>query len=237
MIIRLLPLLLAVLPAAHAADSTELDAREQQRLNGYGWALYNNLFDNNTYQYSPLSHSLDMQMELAAADRWREIEYGGGRNAVWQDPERGLVSAIASYLRYDTEQVYRFGAEGEWYHGSLTASGHAGYLEGSIKSQPFAGVDLRWYATDNLSLQFGGEQIDDITMGRIRMEYQPGFEKFQGLSFFARAAGGSEDHEYILGGFRYSFGESGSLLMRDRGNPNAVDADRLSPHFESLYFR
>ena len=234
MLCRLVPLLFAALPAVHAA---EFGAREQQRLDGYGWTLYDNLFNNNSYQYSPLSHSLDSQLNLRAVDHWRDIETGGGRNPVWQDPERGLISAIASYLRYDTEQVYRFGAEGEWYYGPLTASGHAGYLEGTIESQPFAGIDLRWYATETLSFQVGGEQISDVTLGRVRMEYQPQFEKMQGLSFFARAAGGTEDNQYVLGGFRYSFGSSGSLLLRDRGNPNAVGADRLSPHFESLYYR
>lgn len=237
MLYRLLPLLLACLPTAHAADSDTSNAQEQQQLNSYGWTLYDSLFSKDAYLYSPLSHSLDQQIGVAALDHWQEVEAGGGRSLLWQDTERGLVSAIASYLRYDTEQVYRFGAEGQWYYGALTATGRAGYLEGSIESQPFAGLDLRWYATDNLSFQIGGEQFNDTTLGRVRMEYQPSFDSFEGLSFFARAASGNQNNQYVLGGFRYTFGESGSLLLRDRGNPQAVEADRLSPHFESLYYQ
>lgn len=245
MLYRLLPLILVTLSTAvHAADSADSSrTEEQQRLNGYGQSLFTG---GSADMYLPLSHSFDRQMSVAAYDHWQEVEYGGGRRAIWQDPKRGLVSAIASYLRYDSEQHYRFGAEGQWYHGALTASGRAGYLTatgqpaylynyGDPESQPFAGIDLRWYATDNLSFQVGGEQINDVTLGQLRMEYQPSFDSFNGLSFFARAAGGSEDNEYVLGGLRYSFGDSDSLILRDRGNPNAAAADRLSPYFKSLY--
>ncbi len=258
MLYRLLPLLLAVtsLPVIAAESGKPLDgngqASEQQRLEGYGWTLYDNLFSNGeSYLYSPLSHSLDSQLRLAAFDHWNDVHTGGGRSLLWQDPERGLINAIASYLDYSTGHYYRFGAEGEWYHGSLTASGRAGYLHNtgqpgylfntdSFESQPFAGIDLRWYATDNLSFQIGGEQINDITLGKIRLEYQPRFDSLNGLSFFARAAHGSQDNEYVLGGVRYSFGqgfgESPSLLLRDRGNPAATGVDQLSPDFKSLYY-
>ncbi len=260
MLYRLLPLLLIIVsPAVSAADTldnkmTGIDQdAEQQRLNGYGWKLYDNMFNSDQgYLYSPLSHSPDIQLQVAALEQWDNIQTGGGRSPLWQDPERGLVSAIASYLNYNAGQHYRFGAEGEWYHGALTASGRAGYLhntgaqptylysDDAFETQPFAGVDLRWYATDNLSLQIGGETVNHSTMGNIRMEYQPGFDHFDGLSFFARAAHGDEDNEYVLGGVRYSFGDdygdSPSLLIRDRGNPNAPNADRLSPEFKSLYY-
>ena len=232
------PLMLIGLSTVQATDTDSFNAERRQMLDGYGWAMYDNVFSNESQLYSPLGYSLDKQIDVASIDQWREVRSGGGRSAVWQDPERGLVSAIASYLEYDAEQLYRFGAEGQWYYGAITASGRAGYLEGSLESLPFAGLDLRWYATENFSLQLGGEQINDITLGRVRLEYQPGFDKLQGLSFFASAAGGSQDNQYVLGGLRYTFGfgDSGSLLFRDRYNTDAA-TDRLSPRFESLYFR
>lgn len=249
MLYRVLPLVLLIFPTAYAADTADGSiTTEEQRLNGYGWTLFNNLFNSgDADMYSPLAHSLDRQIDLTALDHWKTVESGGGKRAIWQDPERGLVSAIASYLHYDTEQLYRFGAEGQWYYGALTASGRAGYLTGTghsgslysygeTETQPFAGVDVRWYATENLSFQVGGEQIDDATLGLVRMEYQPSFDNsLDGLSFFARAASGDEENEYVLGGFRYTFGDSDSLILRDRGNPNAAAADSLSPYFKSLY--
>jgi len=232
------PLILICMSTVQAADTDGFDTERQRSLDGYGWTMYDNVFSNESQLYSPLGHSLDKQLDVATLEQCREVRAGGGRSAVWQDPEHGLVSAIASYLQYDTEQLYRFGAEGQWYYGAITASGRAGYLEGSLESQPFAGLDVRWYATENLSFQVGGEQINDTTLGRLRLEYQPGFDKLQGLSFFASAAGGSQDNEYVLGGLRYTFGfgDSGSLLFRDRYNTDAA-TDRLSPRFESLYFR
>lgn len=240
---HLIPLVFTAATASvFAADTMD----EQQRLQGYGQSLYGSLFHTDA-SYSPLGDSVDRQLSLAAYDHWSDIQMGGGRRTLWQDPEHGLVNAIASYLHRDSEQFYRFGAEGEWYHGALTASGRAGYLTATGQpgylynydnygSQPFAGVDLRWYATENLSFQIGGEQIDNKTLGNVRLEYQPSMDDFNGLSFFARAAGGSEDNEYVLGGVRYSFGESPSLIHRDRGNPGATALDRLSPTFQSLHY-
>lgn len=228
--------------AAVAGDK----AAEQQRLDDYGWSLSEQLLYGENSLYAPLNLSVDRPLMFGGGfDRGRGVRTGGGRTAVWQDPELGLVSAIASYLEYGTEQHYRFGAEGQWYHGSITASGRAGYLTGSshsylnreMASQPFAGVDVRWYATDNLSFEIGGEQIEDITMGRLRLEYQPVFRNLKGLSFFAHAAGGHVDSEYVLGGFRYSFGDSPSLMLRDRGDPDAAALDRLSPYFRSMQTR
>lgn len=257
MLYRMLVLLLIVtgIPVmAVAADTLnkEVDgidqASEQQRLDGYGWTLLLN--DDSDYLYSPVSHSLDTRMQLMAFNHWNEIEMGGGRSTLWSDSELGLVNAIASYLDYNSGHYYRFGAEGKYYYGSLTASGRAGYLQSTgqpgyfydsnaFESQPFAGFDLRWYATDNLSFQIGGEQINDVTTGKIRLEYQPSFDNVSGLSFFARASHGNEDNEYVLGGVRYSFGQglndAPSLLMRDRSNPYATGADQLSPEFRSLY--
>lgn len=244
MLYRMLPLMLGLaFMTAHADTSTA----EQKRLQGYGWTLYNDLFTgDDAYLYSPVSDSPDRRLEMATTYYWSDIETGGGRSPVWQDPERGLVNAIASYLYRDSEQIYRLGAEGEWYHGALTAIGRAGYVHGrgepgylysgdAFESRPFAGLDLRWYATDNLSFQIGGQQLNDATVGQIRLEYQPGFNSMNGLSFFARASGGDHDSQYVLGGFRYSFGEAPSLLLRDRGDPAATAADRLSPYFRSLH--
>jgi hypothetical protein len=71
-------------------------------------------------------------------------------------------------------------------------------------------------------------------MGRVRLEYQPAFRQMKGLSFFAHAAGGHLESEYVLGGFRYNFGDTPSLLLRDRGDPDAASLDHLSPYFRSL---
>lgn len=234
--------LLAAWGSVAIAASDKAD--EPQQMDDYSWALSEQLFSSEQSLYTPLGLLFDRPLLFGAGpDRWHEVRAGGGRAPIWQDPERGLVSAIASYLEFGTEQYYRFGAEGQWYRGSITTSGRAGYLSGSThghyldkrtETLPFAGLDIRWYATDNLSFEVGGEQIDDITMGRLRLEYQPAFRNLKGLSFFAHAAGGHLESEYVLGGFRYSFGDSPSLMLRDRGDPDAAALDRLSPYFRSL---
>jgi hypothetical protein len=113
---------------AGAGDKTD----EQQRLDDYGWSLSEQLFSAEDSLYAPLNLTFDRELMLSGSlDRRRDVRAGGGRTTVWQDPELGLVSAIASYLEYGTEQYYRFGAEGQWYRGSITTSGRAGYLTGS----------------------------------------------------------------------------------------------------------
>jgi hypothetical protein len=186
--------------------------------------------------YSPLSHAfMNGQSDLLRLDRpFEEIDWGGGRGLLWHDPEQGLVGAIASYLRFDSQQYYRFGAEGEWYSGPLTAAGRAGYLEGDITSVPFASLDLRWYATDNLLFEAGGEQVSDVTFGKLRFEYQPEFTDLNGLSFFARAAGSTDENNYIFGGVRYYFGGHQTLIHRHRGQPQESTLDSLFGTFDSL---
>ncbi|MEX2515800.1 MAG: hypothetical protein WD572_02650 [Gammaproteobacteria bacterium] len=215
--------------------ATTLPASAEQLRSGYLFDLLD--YERQMAVSQPLGHSLQQHFGQMGELQWGEAHYSDGGGLLWRNPERGLLSTRSSYLSYDTEQLYRFGAEGEWYKGSLTALGRAGYIDSTLESQPFAGVDLRWYATDNFSVQIGGEQIDDISLGSLRMEYQPRLESVNGLSFFARAAGGHHDSQYVLGGLRYSFGDTPSLIQRDRSNPNAAEVDRLSPHFRSIYLR
>jgi hypothetical protein len=227
----LLLVALAPLPAVAGENA------DPAPLNGNGWSVPARLLYNDDPRTFPGLIPDSAALPGSSLERWLDGRAGSGRALLWRDPDHGLVRTIASYLEYGPEQHYRLGAEGQLFLGPFTAIGRAGYLTSTATwnepvPQHYAGMDLRWYATDNLSLEIGGEQLDDAALARVSLEYQPSQPMLRGFSFFAQAAHGGMDSEYILGGFRYSFGANPSLILRDRGD--AALLERLSPRFPSL---
>ena len=144
--------------------------------------------------------------------------WGLGGHAFWRDPDQGMVGVIASFAGLDGNQAGRIGVEGEIYLGDFSVLARGGYLFGDsmVSSGGFGRLDLRWYATDDLAVSAGGEVVAGDGVGRGRVEYQPGFAGFEGLSIFADAGGGSNDYYEVLAGVRFYFGETKSLKNRHR---------------------
>ena len=113
----------------------------------------------------------------------------------------------------------RFGAVSEVYRGSFTARGKAGYQRSDLGNGAYGSLDFTFYANEDLALRFGGalapgNKGDLLNMG---VEYQPGLERLQGLSFFADGAIGQSNFESVQAGVRYYFdGERRSLKARQR---------------------
>jgi hypothetical protein len=147
-----------------------------------------------------------------------DANWGIGGHAFWRDPDQGLVGIIGSYSGLDGREAGRIGVEGEIYLGDFSVLARGGYLFGdsAVDSGGFGRLDLRWYATDDLAVTAGGEVVAGDGVGRGRVEYQPGFAGFEGLSVFADAGGGSNNYYEVLAGVRFYFGETKSLKDRHR---------------------
>jgi len=170
--------------------------------------------------YSRFGVQADAILGAACGD----ANWGLGGHAFWRDPDQGMVGVMASFSGLDGNQAGRIGVEGEIYLGDFSVLARGGYLFGDsmVSSGGFGRLDLRWYATDDLAVTAGGEVVAGDGVGRGRVEYQPGFAGFEGLSIFADAGGGSNNYYEVLAGVRFYFGETKSL--KDRHRKDSVES-------------
>ena len=150
---------------------------------------------------------------------------GAAVHFFWRDSQRGLLGIAAGFANTETgsssaaNDVGAIVGEGELYLQDLTISGLAGYqFSDGAGDDGFLGrIDFEWYATDDLLLTAGLETnpVHDV-LGRVGVEYRPGFDALPGLSFFADGAFGENDFYRAYGGIRLYFGGSTTLKERHR---------------------
>ncbi|MCE9650257.1 MAG: hypothetical protein K8R18_11610 [Parvibaculum sp.] len=149
---------------------------------------------------------------------------GIGGHFFWRDPSKALLGLTLAHVEKKNDNAQdqaltRTGAEGEIYFDQFTISARGGYQFGSqVDDGIYSGVDLAWYATDNLRLVIGGANDPQLdTTGHVGAEFQPGIAALPGLSVFADAAVGDDSYVNASIGLRYYFGASEkSLKLRHR---------------------
>ncbi|MGE0152791.1 MAG: hypothetical protein AB7R90_09235 [Reyranellaceae bacterium] len=158
-----------------------------------------------------------------------DLYWGGGGHLFWRDPTVGLFGVYGQYGEYKNASASRLGVEGEAYFGRFTLGGNVAYQWGNdsnkvaVDDGVVAGVNLKFYVTDNFMLKVGGGVDTSAGFARGGFEFQPGFAALPGLSIFADAGGGGNDHFYALAGIRYYFGDNKTLIRRHReDDPDSV---------------
>jgi len=171
---------------------------------------------------APLGTSFGVQVDAAAGIADGTFYWGAGGHMFWRDPSKGLLGLFGQISEVHKGQLYRAGVEGEYYLSNVTLGGHAGYEIGNdsrrvhIDDGVIAGVNLKFYATDNFMMKVGGGIEAKSWYGRAGFEYQPGFAALPGLSIFADGGAGSDHLSYALAGIRLYFGANKSLIRRHR---------------------
>jgi hypothetical protein len=161
--------------------------------------------------------------------------WGTGGHLFWRNPEKALFGINGSYTETDNIDMNRIGVEGEYYLSDYTISALGGYQSGDVEDAGYGGIDLRYYATDNISVELGGRVVRDYTAGHISLEYQPGIKLLSGLSFFADLATGEEGYDHAMAGFNYYFGDEKSLKDRHRtDDPRNSLFDTVSSGFTAI---
>ena len=162
----------------------------------------------------PLGESLGAQIDAAGGT---DEYYGIGGHLFWRDPSAGMLGILGTVESWDSVDMQRVGAEGEVYFDSITLGGIAGYQTGDVDEGGYGRIDLKFYATPDFLLKAGGEFTPEMNLGRVGVEWRPGFNALPGLSIFADGELGEDDSDSIMLGITYHFGKKGSSLMhRDR---------------------
>jgi len=169
----------------------------------------------------PILEGIGLQVDGLAGSLDGEFTYGLGAHLFWRAPSTGLFGLVFSYMdASDLYDVWRIGAETEWYFDDLTLGGTLGYQDvdvSGLEGAFFAGVEASYYVDDDVKLTLGvtGLGYDD------NEDYQFGagveFGLGHGISIFGDGKIGTESDEAIMGGIRISlWGEGDTLKRRDR---------------------
>jgi hypothetical protein len=174
----------------------------------------------------PLGCAFGLQVDGAVGTLGNDDDAAGiGAHLFWRDPTVGLLGLIASYTHVNRDnslledQTFSLvGGEGELYFEQFTIAAAAGYSFGeNIEDGAYGSIDLRWYLTPDMMFTGGAEASKERGgIGKIGLEFQPGFDALPGLSFFADGAFGEEGLSTAMVGLRYYFGSPKSLMERHR---------------------
>lgn len=178
---------------------------------------------------APIGQQFGIQVDGAVGVAENDFYWGAGGHLFWRDPALGLFGVYGQHSEYRNAGATRLGVEGEAYFGQFTLGGNVAYQWGhdakrvAVDDGIVAGVNLKFYVTDNFMLRAGGGIEAGDGFGRAGFEFQPGFAALPGLSIFADAGGGENDHFYALAGIRYYFGQNKTLIRRHReDDPDVV---------------
>lgn len=184
---------------------------------------------------APIGQQFGIQVDGAAGSADGRFYWGAGAHLFWRDPTKGLLGIYGQHGEMKDAGVSRLGLEGDAYFGRFTLGGNVAYQWGNRSSRIevddgiVAGVNLKFYISDNFMVRAGGGVEAGSGFGRGGFEFQPGFAALPGLSIFADAGGGSNSNVYALAGIRYYFGDNKTLIRRHReDDPDTVPLTELN---------
>ncbi|MAK61102.1 MAG: hypothetical protein CMK09_09015 [Ponticaulis sp.] len=133
-----------------------------------------------------------------------------------RDPDKYMLGVLASYAGQDGDELTRVGGKGELYFEHFTVAAQVGAQFSDVFDEgPYGKFDVGWYATNNLLFSVGADISEESELGILSMDYRPGFEGYEGLSFYAEVNAGDGDQAFRLG-FRSQLYGTGTLKDRDR---------------------
>ncbi len=172
----------------------------------------------------PVQNQFGVQLDAGAGQMGADSFTGAGAHLFWRDPSRGMVDLQFGATFIDRTGVlvpdqtaYAIGVEGELYLDQFTIAANAGRIFGTnVTVGDYYGVDLSWYASNNLKLRIGYGQTPDVNgMANAGIEWMPMLDSLEGMAVYADYYNGT-GYENIGLGVRFYFGEGKSLKDRHR---------------------
>jgi len=146
-------------------------------------------------------------------------EDGGGLAAhyFYRNPESFLLGATAMWYDIEGYDIFRYGAESEFYLDDFTLAPSAGFQTGAANDgvTGFYSLDASYYPEENIKLTIGTQGYSNIIAGYAEAEWQP-FNDTP-MSFYINGGDVEDGNAFALVGVRFSFGVDGqSLKYRNR---------------------
>jgi hypothetical protein len=164
----------------------------------------------------PLNCAWGLQVDAGIGDLAGSTAGGLAAHLFTRDPTSHLLGAYAQWGAVGSDDVWRLGAEAEYYLGNISLEGLAGWEDtDSSGSDLFAALTLAYYPQDNLRLNVGYQRFFDTDAAAAGFEWLPVTSIIGSpVSFFAHAAVGDDDYATVFGGVRIYFGGPDKSLIR-----------------------
>jgi len=160
----------------------------------------------------PLNCSYGFQLDAAVGSLDDKSTGGVAAHAFTRNPNSHLLGAYGEFSAVGSNDIWRVGAEVEYYLDRITLSGLAGYENsGLTNGDVFAALDVSYYVMDNFKISAGYRHFLDIDAAAIGAEYQ--FENLP-ASLFVSGQLGDKGHRTALAGLRFYFGGADKALIR-----------------------
>jgi hypothetical protein len=161
----------------------------------------------------PFAENFGAQLELGAGN---DEYFGAGLQLFWRNPNDGLIGVFASHENELGLELDRFGAMGEVYIDRITLSTKVGLQSGDVASDIFGSLEVAYYASDALKLRLLGDFTPEVSTVTAGIEWRPALEVAPNLSVFADLSQSDRDQSSVMVGMTLHFGDSTSLMDRDR---------------------
>lgn len=167
----------------------------------------------------PIGCMFGLQLDGTAGVLDNEETGGAAVHLFTRDPSSYLLGIYGEYQAVDSNDIGRFGAEGELYLDRFTVSGLVGYEDSDQTNDDAFGIgQASFYVSENFRISGGVAHFLNVTAGTFGAEWQPDAHRFPlPLSLFVEGGVGSNDYATVFGGVRFYFGgEQKSLIRRHR---------------------
>lgn len=171
----------------------------------------------------PLDYTSGLQIDAGSRLFDQRFSGEGALHLFWGEPGEGQAGPVLAYWSYDGARWLRTGGELQGYWGDFTGYLQGGYQwgEGSDATTVDDGFYLcgrgTWYADDDAALWLGGGYgPDSSALGFAGGEVRPFPAEAPAWSLVAEGSLGSDEQWSAVAGIRYHFGETQSLIERER---------------------
>lgn len=180
----------------------------------------------------PVMENYGLQLDTLYSDSGSRNAGGFGAHYFYRDPKSFLAGATAAWYDVDGTDIFRVGAEAEFYIDDFTIAPSFGVQNGSAydNNTGYGNLNLSYYPEDNIKLSLSGNRYSNKDGAAIKAEWQP--DETTPLSVYLTAGDSEESKGFALFGLRYSFGTEGqSLKHRHRYS----DPENLLESMDNLF--
>jgi len=165
---------------------------------------------------APLGCMYGFQVDGGIGDLAGSTAGGLAGHIFARDPSRYLYGGYAQWGSVGGQDIWRIGAEAEFYRGNMTFEVLGGFEDTDrTKSDIFAALDVAFYSTENLRISAGYRRFVKVDAAGFGVEWQP--EELNlgvPVSFFLNGGVGSKSYATLYGGVRFHFGAANKSLIR-----------------------
>lgn len=220
-------------PAASSANSANASITDPAvsgpngKIEGIYGAINSNYLRGGAASYTlPIGQRYGAQIDASYLRAFETDIYGAGGHFFTRNPAKGLFGLATGFQHSTDFTDVLVGLEGEFYMRRMTLGAFVGYNHADMHVAPVfipnlanqtdfvaARLFATVYLTDNLALTAEYQNRFERNFYLARFEY---LTPIKGMALFVEGGLGDNNHKHLMGGLRFYFGGSDTLINRHR---------------------